>query len=336
MAEQPPPPVITITDPSAPGPLSDVLGDDVTRRPRRQTRQQRGLAWLTTAIVATGAVGVWAASQIEHDHRLNRQALREISIVTLTTDGFSSGASHVQLSLLNEGPHRLTVVSARLDSPDFPELLAAGNTLPPKEPQLVSFSLPKTCPQSLSQLLRAAVLLRVRTYRGDERTIRFKEDPIGSSFAAGFFFTTMARCGLYPPELSLQLAGPVNTERIGGDLRLTLTVYNRSADARSVASFAVSGGLALISSSTPVKLRGHEATHVRVRLRVTDCTAASGSWAFAAQQQGITQTFRIGSGDGELDAVVTAAAATGVTATLLTAADGDEVARWVLERCPSR
>ncbi|MCW2673397.1 MAG: hypothetical protein JWP14_1986 [Frankiales bacterium] len=335
MGEQPPPPVITITDPSAPAPLSDVIGEDAARPPRRLSAQQRRLAWLTTAIVVTGAAGVWAAGRIQRDHQLDRQALGELSVVTVTTDGVSGGENHLDLSLLNQGPHPVTVVWARLDAAGFPELVADKNTLPPADPQLVSFPLPKRCPRTLGSVFTAPVLLRVRTYRGDDRTLRFEGDPSESSFAAGFVFTTMARCGLFPPEFSLQLAGPVVTERLGGDLRLTLPVYNRSADQRSVASFAVSGGLALVASSTPVEIPGHGAARLQVRLRVTDCTAASGSWAFAAQQQGFTPTFRAVSGDGELDAVVNAQQATGVSATLLTAAGDNEVARWVLERCPS-
>src|SRR3954470_16173254 len=172
MAEHPPPPVITITNPSAPGPLSDVIGKEPRRAPRRLSRAQRALALLTAAVVGTAATGVWALGHIREGDQLDRAAVREVSVVAAVADESGADEHHVELALLNDGPHPVTVLSARLDAPGFPALAADENRrLPPHNPQVVSFPLPRRCPTTLRATFEGPVLLRLRTYRGAETTV---------------------------------------------------------------------------------------------------------------------------------------------------------------------
>src|SRR5437899_689716 len=113
MAAPLPPPVITITDPSAPGPLSDVIGREPKRAPRRLSRAQRALAVLTAAVVGTTGAGFWALGHLREGDQLDRAAVREVSVVAAVADESGADSHHVELALLNDGPHPVTVLSAR-------------------------------------------------------------------------------------------------------------------------------------------------------------------------------------------------------------------------------
>jgi hypothetical protein len=331
---EPPPPVVTIINPAASGPLSDVIGPEASRPPRQLTPTQRRLAWLAVVIVTTTALGGWGASRIRATDRLDREALREVQVglVGGDTSSLAGGAGRVDLALLSNGPHPVTVVSVRLDVPGFPTLPADPNRLRPHEPELVTFPSPSVCPASLSRAFDAMILLRVRTYRGDETTLRLATSPAAGAYSAGFVFESMERCGLYPPGLSLEAQRPTGTSRRGRDLDLTLPLRNRSAAERTITSLQLSGGLALRDQAPRIVLAGGMTVELPLRLHLTDCETALGSWGLALQQQGFTPTFRGAPGGGSLDATVVGDGRTERAANLLSAGD-EVVGQWVLDTC---
>ena len=329
---EPPPPVITITNPAAPGPLSDVIGVEASRPPRRLTSAQRRLAWLAAVIAATTALGLWGAGRIRTGDRLDRQALRELGIVPVGGDAsLLSGTDDVDLSLLSTGPHPVTVVSARLAVPGYPTLRADHNELTPHEPEVVTFASPAACPASLPMSFDAPIELRVRTYRGDERTLELPSGSTTDAFTAGFALQTMDRCGLYPPAFSIETRTPVGAEQRGHDLLFTLSLHNRSRAERSISSLRVNGGLQLRGGTSTIVLSGGETTNLPLRLHVADCPLALGSWALVPQQQGFAPAFRV-VGGGSLEATVMGDGTVTDSIGLLNA--GDElITHWVRETC---
>lgn len=338
MAEPPPPPVVTITNPSAPGPLSDVIGGVIgkepVRAPRRLTRAQRAVALLTAAVVGTAAAGVWAIGRIREDERLDRAAVREVAVVSAAADEEGADQEHVDLALLNEGPHPVTVLSARLDVPGFPALAADTNRLLPHNPQVVTFPLPRRCPKTLQASFTGPVLLRLRTYRGTETTVRFDGGGSTGAFAAGFVFTMMGRCGVYPPDFSLETTG-VQARQAGPDLVVRLQLRNRSGSPRSLDHVAVNGGLTVRGVVQPVRLPGHGVVEVEVRLGLVECAAALGSWGVTPQQQGFTPTFRGLPSDGAVTGDVSGDGNVAADVSLLVVAQDAWVGRWVASRCPA-
>lgn len=333
MAEQPAPPVITITNPAAPAPLSDVIGVEAARPPRRMTRAQRRTAWLAAVIVATGALGIWGVARIRQDHRLDQEAVRELIVALAGVDSTEpSPTGDLDLALLSDGPHPVTVVSVRLDVPGFPTVFARHNTLRPHEPQVVTFPSFQSCPAAISTGFDAPIRLRVRTYRGDETTLRLSTPLVAGAYEAGFVYETMERCSLYPPRLSLESQPPTDAGRLGPDLLLNLPVRNRSHAERRIAELTVGSGLELSSASVPVVLRGEEITILRLQLHVADCETALGSWGFAVQQPRFSSTIRGGPGGGSLSATVIGDGSTELAPDLLTAGD-EVVGDWVLESC---
>jgi hypothetical protein len=327
MAEPPPPPVITITDPHHAAPLSDVIGEEPARPPRRLTPAQKRLAWLCAAIVATVYGGIWGVTRIRTAQRLDRQALAEVSVVLSGGDSPTVGTDSIELVVLSTGPHPLTVLSARVAAPGFPLLEADDNRLRPREPAIVTFSTVSDCPRSVSLALDASLVLRVRTYRGDEKTLELPPEEAGGS---GLLFQLMEHCGLFSPGNSLQVDAPGGFP-IGDDLTVTLPLHNRASSARTITRVTVNGGLRVVSVDTPVQLEGRGQASLAVRLHVTDCPAALGTWALEPQDQGFTPTFR-GVGGGSLDTTVAGDGVEEEALGLLSAGD-PMLTDWIQRTC---
>src|SRR4051794_10302654 len=130
MAEHLPPPVITITDPSSPLPLSDVIGEEPSRPPRRLSTNQRRLAALVALIVATAYGGIWAVSRIREGHRLDREAVAELTLAVAASQEVGGA---LELTLLNSGRHPVRLLSARLEAPGYPTMPAQSNLLRPHD-----------------------------------------------------------------------------------------------------------------------------------------------------------------------------------------------------------
>jgi hypothetical protein len=311
----PAPPVVTITNPAAPGPLRDVAP---LEPPRRLTPEQRRWAWLTAAILGLVSVAVHSAGALRDGHRRDRQALAEVMVAPVS-DVEHPGA----LTLLNQGRHAVSVLSVRLGVDGYPVLSARPNSLAPGSPDVVVFTVPSTCPRVTVVRPDAAVELRVRTYRGGTTTVRLPDQSDN-----GFVATALAQCGRFPPAFSLELQG-VTASRAGRDLEVGLILTNRAPDVRTLQSFTANGGLLVVRDS-PTRFVGRSSAIASLVLRVTDCGAALGTWALVPQQQGFTPTYRAPTGGGSLDAQVD-----GETAVGLLTAGADSIRTWVLQTCGS-
>lgn len=324
--DAPPPPVVTIVDPAAPGPLHDVV---VLEPAPRWTREQRLHAWLAAAAVVLAALGTYSAHQLRDDRRLDREALRGIALSSIATGIADAGA--LRLALLNQGREPVSVVSARVAAPGYGPLVAVPNTLAPGEPVVVRFRR-AACPRDVPARYDAPVDVLVRTYRGGTRTVRFA-GLLDGSFIAGFLAAALESCGLYPPAFSLEVDG-VASRRAGPDLVLGLVLANRAQRPRTLVELLVGGGLALVRPGPPLALAAGGSGLVEARLRVVDCAAALGAWALVPQQQGFTPTYRSPPGGGSLDARVEGDGTT-ETAVGLVSAGSRTVTTWLRSVCPA-
>ena len=329
-----PPPVITITNPSAPAPLSDVIGVEPTRAPRRLTWRQRGLAALAVASLGTAAAGVWGVAHLHEAQRLDAESVREVHVIGASVDTPGLGFSSLGVNLLNQGPHPVTVLAAVIRDRDAVTLTARGNALTPNDPTFVRFrSAP--CPKTAPHYSRAggAVALRVRTYRGRTTTVPLSDSEAAASLRGLYYVTTVTKCRLYPPGASLEPVGFPRAARAGRDLRLTLSLRNRSRSERTLTGFRVTGGLVVASSSAPVVFPGGERLGVTLTLRVASCSTARVSWAFALQQDGTTPAYQVLEADGALTTTVDGDDRVGDQGFLVSAGEVDGISTWVRDVC---
>jgi hypothetical protein len=278
MAAQPPPPVVTITDPAAPGPLSDVIGQEPNRPQRRLTPAQRRVAWLCAIIVATTCGGIWAVDRIRTGQRLDRQALAEVSVVLSGGDVPALGTDDVdslELIVLSTGRHPVTVLSARLGALGYPTMLAEDGRLRSDEPTTVTFRGSYRCRESMFDGLAAPIVLRVRTYRGDVKALQLLPD---NTLRAALAVQIGDRCGLFSPADSL-VRDAARGFPVGNDLIATVPLHNRARSQRTITSVTVNGGLQVVTVDTPYVLAARGDGSLSVRLRVADCSAALVTWA---------------------------------------------------------
>ncbi|MCU1624439.1 MAG: hypothetical protein JWL79_3284 [Frankiales bacterium] len=321
-----------MTRSSTPVPLSDVIGEDVGRPPRRMSTAQKRLAWLAAAIVTTGAAGGWAVGHLREEQRLDQAALQDVAVVAVAGPDAAGRDNRISLTFLNQAHHPVTVLSAHIAG--LPNLPADGNSLAPDDPQPVTFALPTGCPAALDLTLASPITLLVRTYRGGTATILITSDQ-GGRFLAGLTSGTTIRCGLLPPEVSLALTGLPVVRQVGADLLVDLLLRNDAAVPRTLAAVTATDGVTVVASDTPVHLAGKAAAVVPLTLRVTDCSAALSAWGVAPVQAGFTPTYRVISLDGEIDGTVSSGSTHDGHTSLLNASQGIElIARWISKVCP--
>jgi hypothetical protein len=321
-----------MTQPSIPAALSDVMGKDAGRPPRRMSPAQWRLAWLATAIVATGGAGVWAVGHVREDQRLDRAALQDVAVVAVAGTDAAGRDNRISLTFLNQARHPLTVLSAQIAG--FPTLPADHNSLAPDDPQPVTFALPTGCPAALDVTLPSPITLLVRTYRGGTARVVITSDE-GGRFLSGLTSGTTIRCRLLPPEVSLALTGQPVARRVGADLLVTLSLRNDAAVPRTLAAVTATDGVTVVASDAPVQLAGRAAVAVPMRLRVTDCGAALSAWGVAPVQAGFSPTYRVFSVDGEIDGTVSSGSTHDGHTSLLNASQGIAlIAPWIGTVCP--
>lgn len=262
-----PPPVVTITDPAAPGDDGDVIGAE----PRQLSpRRRRELGALAVVLLLLG-LGVWAVRRVEEQHRLDRASVRELSI------GITAGGSDpATLSLLSAGPHPVTVLSLGLDLPHLPAVRTTRTTLVRGGPAVVPFALPASCPREVRGTPQD-VLVRVRTYRGQVRTLRLPV-ALADRFTSDAVYAMLAACGGYAPDDSFVL-GPRHVRRSPEGLVVDVTVRNRSSVSRQLVYDALTGGLGSFDAVTTfVPLAPGASAHLSVPLSVQSCDEALATW----------------------------------------------------------
>ena len=278
--DRPAPPLVTITDPSQPAPLSDVIGED---RPDRFSRSQKRWAWALAALVALGAGAAWGLQQLAEQHRLEQAAVRELSLSLLGNDRVGTGSADV--TVLNAGPHAVTVLSVGLDLPHLPALTTRPTKVGATEPSAIPVTLPTTCPASVAGSPRN-LLLRVRTFLGNETTLRVNVSN-GKGFVSQVVYAALAPCG--PPPAS-SITTRVVVHRTAENVDLGLTVTNSSALPRQISEPAFTGddtGGGIISAGAPdlhlLDLPPHGTAFFGASLFLDDCELAKQSWTATAR-----------------------------------------------------
>lgn len=341
-----PPPVITIRDPNAPSPLSDVIGggDEGDDRPRRQwSWRDRGLAVMVVAVIVTTGAGLWGVEHLHDEQRLDKASVTEIDLNAANTDDSSSDFSFgtIQVALANDGPHAVSVLTARMVGTSLPVLTARSNSIKPNGTKTVRFRRPR-CPESLpafrgTGFSAADLELTVRTYRGQTTKVTVTDPSAVNNLLSGYYFVTVEACRLYPPESSLQQVSRLTTVRQGKDLVVTLAVRNRSKKPRTLHRILAGGGLSVVRGTEDLEFAGGARHDITLTLRATECARAVKDWglSFDELSNDPSSSFEdlqpgdvsmVVYGDGELDA-------RGILFT--SGFDGTGITPWVRSVCPT-
>ena len=270
MADQLPPPVVTITDPSRPGVPRDVVGDD--RPVRTLSRQQKRVGWGLLALAALTTAAVRGLAWHQHEELLDRQSARDVSLSLFAT--VDSGAPGT-LMLLSGGPRPVTVLSVGFDLPHLPVLSTAHVRVPRAVPTSVPLVAPASCPADVAGT-PSHVVVRVRTSRGAEVTRRLVL-PTDDVATQELVARMLATCGRPTAADSVRVS-----HRLVGDLRIRITLRNTSPVPRRVEEDSGGGGISFLFANTltsPRLLAPGEQRVYDLDGIPDDCTTARRTWA---------------------------------------------------------
>jgi len=262
-----PAPVVTITDPAHPAAPVDVIGAE----PRQLSPQRRHELWALAGVALLVAAGVWAAQHVAESHRLDRAAEREL-VLQVTGADPDPGT----LSLMSVGRHPVTVLSIGLDVPHLPMMRTSPTSLLQGAPVPVRLPRAAACPPDATGS-PSNLLVRVRTYRGQQRTLRL---PLAGADDATtqVVYAMLAGCGSYAPEESL-LIGKPRFAQLPALILVDVPVSNRDSVPRQLVYDSYLGGLGDVDAETKLLTLGpHTTVVVHLQLAVVDCTDAVGTW----------------------------------------------------------
>lgn len=261
-----PAPIVTISDPAHPAPPRDVLGAE----PRQLSPAAKRGVRLLVVIAVVAAAGVWGARYVVEQRRLDREAVSELNLGLAGSVG-----DPTVVQLISAGRHPVTVLSAGLDLPHLPLLSRTPTRLVPNAPTDLSVTAPSSCPASVAGA-PSALVLRVRTYRGQERTVRL---PLGDpeNYLTNVVYQVLAGCGGYAPGDSFTRTS-TTTEAVDG-ITVRVTVHNRAAVPRQLQLDEVTGGLFLAADAPGlVALGPGQSRDLELALSVEDCLEATSTW----------------------------------------------------------
>lgn len=257
-----PAPVLTITDPGRPAPLTDVLQVGVERDPWRPGPRLRrallaGLPLLAAAVALVAYVGQRSA-----EHAAVRRELARVAVVA-DDAGFSA------FVFRNAGPDAVTVLTARVDgagnrTSPVAQPISPGDTL------LIPLRVDAPCPARVPQTGPAGVQLEVRTDRGSRRAVHVDLSDTQTSFA--LLDGVRDRCRLFDEADSFEVerAG-AGTE--GRSMVVFADVSNRSVLARAITGLSAGPGFRVVPlTALPLDVRTR--VHVAARVTVSDCAQA--------------------------------------------------------------
>ncbi len=273
-------PLITITDPNRPAPVSDIVGDD--RGPKgslrwQLTRPSARQLQVLAAIVVLLAVALPSAvvlRQRQHEQNLDRVALADLRLSAapddVPTDVVGGTA---RLTLLNDGHQRVTVVGARVDREHYADQMFHV-FVDPGGSALLTLGPDVACPKSASQSSPTGVLVTILTARHQRRTVRI---PVGNSFFAATYQSLLERaCGLLSPGESLQV-DLVSQVLKGEHVEVVLDVRNDAALARTLTSMTAGDGFDVSTSpALPLQMAPGAASPRRLTgtVSVSSCPSA--------------------------------------------------------------
>lgn len=266
MERELPAPVITITDPSRPGEVGDVLISGDEREPWRPSRRHyRALAYVLLLVVAA-VVPAQVVSARAQDHR---DAVAEADLVKLAVSATSSALTgpDVSLTVTNETDHALRLLSVQVREPGYgvtrvDRTIAAHSAIPVTVPDT------RTCGRDqISPANTGTVTTVSRTSHG-ERVLR----SVTVSDQAWQQLTSVARerCGWKTPLEALRVTA--TWVRSGSDLVLRGTVSNSGK--AELAVDAVNPGLLegnVAGNTTPIRLPAGATRPFSYRIALGGC-----------------------------------------------------------------
>jgi len=273
---EPAPPPITIVDPHAPPSATEMLVAGDEREPFEWTPRRRYVA-LTAVTVATLVAGVASAADMVGDgHRRDRASIAAVRLYADAAVEATAPAAEVQLSLRNDGPSAVRLLSARLVAPGYGEqrltgVVAAGES--------VVLHLPDEVPCGPKLLTEPVEVLRVRV-RTDRQQVTTQELTLGPSAYIAVNHPARERCGYLPPDEAFTF-GVQSLQRRGHQVLVKALVHDESVLPLILVRVAAVPGLEVeVAPRLPLRLppqTGPERTShfvpVTLRVRVANCSA---------------------------------------------------------------
>lgn len=238
MSDPPPPPVVTITDPSRPGEPTDVLGSSDDRAPWRPSVS----AWATAVLVLLTVPAVLALKERGDRRTASLRALESVSIVAGDED--FNGAP---FQFRNAGADPVTVIAGRFDR-DGAQSVDFDATVKPGDTTTLLLPTPTDCPPVVPQNGPSGVLLTVRTEAGT-RQVRVDIRDSVTSLAA--LQDVKERCSLYEPYESLRTTS-LSLSRDGAAVTVEVEVRNEARLPRTVLDLRAPEGFAVEARDLPL------------------------------------------------------------------------------------
>lgn len=269
------PPLVTITDPQHPGPLTDVLQVGDGQEPWRPGRRVLGVA---VVLLVAAALAVFLVHR-SADRAADRRSLDAIRLSAVDSD-------ERIVVLINEGPDPVTVEDLTIGR-EGAVAQRVSVLLLPDERRRVLLNRDSPCPTSVPTAAPSALRLTVRSDRGDTRVVRV--DIHDTALSVSLELQLREQCGLYPPADSLDLQDPAVT-LVRDAIVVRTRLYNRASEPRVVTAILAGPGLrASVSPPLPITasaaLPGQVGTPVGLTIRVVvrDCAAVRAAAAVATQ-----------------------------------------------------
>jgi hypothetical protein len=274
---EPTPPPITIVDPHAsPAYTTELLAGGDEREPFQWTPRRRYVA-LTAVTVATLVAGVASAvDMVREGHRLDRASVTAVQLYADAAVEGSAPAAEVQLSLRNDGPTAVRLVSARLVAPGYGEqplsdVLGAGES--------VVLHLPDQAPCGPALLAQPVETLRLQV-RTDRAQVATREITLGPSAYIAVNHPARERCGYLPPDEAFSF-GVQSMHRKGHEVVVKALVHDESVLPLTLVRVAAVPGLEVVVSprlplALPPQTGAQRKSHfvaVELHLRVANCSA---------------------------------------------------------------
>jgi len=304
------PPPITIRDPSRPAPCPDLFEkqDRDLRRPGRQTQRDRPtrrgrlLGALILAFVAVAGLDVEHRRAAATQAELDRVAREEVAVVlSAAVQGELHGVeTDVPVVLRNEGPHRLTVVSVRLDQPGY-AVQPVGTAMEPAQDTTVVIRIGPGCRTPVASVGPRRLLVLAQDTRGGRRELALATAP--EMLDEQILLAARRACGLLPLQESLEPRA-VQVRRVRDTVELNAPLQNVGVLPVVLVGVAPDRGLSVtVEPALPLPLRpdtgagsSQPAQPLRFVLRVARCDALARRPLLG--QQGRSLVLRLRGSDG--------------------------------------
>lgn len=273
---EPAPPPVTIVDPRVPASATELLLAGDEREPWFWTARRRYVG-LTAVVVATLVAGVASAVDMVREDRLRDRA--SASAVELRADSAVGGfapANAVQVSLLNDGPAAVHLLSAWLVAPGY-AVQPLHEVVAPGESVVLTLPDQAQCGPSLLDSPAELLHLRVRTQRD---VVTTRDVPLAPGAYVAVNHAARERCGYLPANEAFTF-GTQSLARHGREVVVKALVHDESVLPLTLDLMTAMPGLQMeVTPRLPLRLPpqtgGQRMSHfvaMTLRLRVANCSA---------------------------------------------------------------